>query len=142
MKWTRKLKPHLYSTVSAELAADITDLVEARLRKALPTHLQPPFVVGLCGAQGSGKSTVARALQECLGRGGIAAAVLSLDDLYLPREERVTLTAVQPLLSTRGVPGTHEVNLGLAILDACGRIGMVALRRFSNADDTRCPHET
>ena len=68
--------------------------------------------------------------------------MLSLDDLYRPREERVTLTAVQPLLSTRGVPGTYEVNLGLAILDACGRIGMVALRRFSNADDTRCPHET
>jgi D-glycerate 3-kinase len=39
------------------------------------------------------------------------------------------------------VPGTHDVSLGLAVLDACGRRGKVALPRFSKADDTRCAPE-
>ena len=127
--------------MSSELAGDVTDLIEARLRQELARLSRRPLVLGLCAAQGSGKSTVAQALQRRLGHSGISGAVLSLDDLYLTREARLDLSAVHPLLRTRGVPGTHDVSLGLAVLEACGCRGKVALPRFSKADDTRCALE-
>ena len=66
-------------------------------------------VIGLAGSQGSGKSTlsksVARLAEMLLGH---PAIVLSLDDFYLPKAERVALADIHPLLVTRGVPGTHD----------------------------------
>jgi D-glycerate 3-kinase len=42
---------------------------------------------------------------------------LSIDDIYLTRIEREVLAIkVHPLLKTRGVPGTHDVNLGRQLL--------------------------
>ena len=71
------------------------------------------LVVGLTGSQGSGKSTLAARLPPLLAARNLRAAVLSLDDLYLPKAERQRLAReVHPLLATRGVPGTHEVALG------------------------------
>ena len=101
------------------------------------------FIVGLCGAQGSGKSTVAAVLKVLLEGQGISTAVLPLDDLYLTRAERLELaTRVHPLLATRGVPGTHDVELGIKILDALSRSGPVALPRFDKAADDRSEEST
>lgn len=45
-------------------------------------------------------------------------AVLSIDDFYLTRQERELLAEqVHPLLKTRGVPGTHDVKLALAVIE-------------------------
>ena len=57
------------------------------------------------GAQGSGKSTLARFLQLYLEKlYGLSVVILSLDDLYLTRAERIALAEeVHPLLKTRGV---------------------------------------
>lgn len=99
-----------------------------------------PFVLGLCGAQGSGKSTLAKAIVEEAEANGTPAAVLSLDDLYLTRAEREVLARdVHPLLRTRGVPGTHDVDLGLAVLDTLARREPAALPRFDKARDDRLP---
>lgn len=109
-----------------------------QVHSALAGRRMRPVVIGICGAQGSGKSTVARAVIEACGEAGLSAAALSLDDLYLGHEERQELSrAVHPLLATRGVPGTHDVMLGLDILDAL-EIGFpVALPRFDKASDDR-----
>ena len=49
---------------------------------------------------------------------GLSCTVLSIDDLYLTRAARQALgQSVHPLLETRGVPGTHDVALGLAVID-------------------------
>jgi D-glycerate 3-kinase len=120
------------SIVSAEPAID---LIEPRVRAALATSGKRPFVVGLCGAQGSGKSTVSAGLKARFEASGLRVALLSLDDLYLPRQDRETLAAsVHPLFRTRGVPGTHDTALGEALITACGREGMVALPSFSKED--------
>ena len=75
------------------------------------------ILVGLSGPQGSGKTTTAARLQTTLGARGLTCAVLSLDDFYLTRGERVQLAAtVHPLLATRGVPGTHDVAMMAATL--------------------------
>jgi D-glycerate 3-kinase len=101
------------------------------------------IVVGLCGSQGSGKSTMAAFLQALLEDGGLTSAVLSIDDLYLTLPERERLAAeVHPLLKTRGVPGTHDVGLGHALLDVLSEgAAEVSMPRFDKAEDTRAPAE-
>ena len=84
-------------------------------------HSSPaPLVVGINGAQGTGKSTLANFLAEFLkASAGLNVFVLSLDDLYMTRSERRLLAErVHPLLATRGVPGTHDVALAMRLLDA------------------------
>ena len=77
-----------------------------------------PLIVGLNGAQGSGKSTTAKILKNLLEKGfGKHVLVLSIDDLYLTRQQRQKLSKdIHPLLAIRGVPGTHDIDLGLSIL--------------------------
>lgn len=95
-----------------------------------------PLVVGLCGPQGAGKSTIAAAIAAQGGR----VAVLSLDDLYLGPAARARLAAaVHPLLRTRGVPGTHDVALGLDVLAKLVAGMPVALPRFDKATDAPRP---
>jgi len=98
------------------------------------------LVLGVNGAQGSGKSTLATIVKQlCEYRHGWSVAVLSLDDLYLGRAARRTLaTDIHPLLITRGVPGTHDVQLGIdtiAQLAAAGENDVVRLPRFDKAMD-------
>lgn len=102
-----------------------------------------PLFVGLCGPQGSGKSTMALVLEALLGQAGLPTAQLSLDDLYLPAAARRCLAeTVHPLLRTRGVPGTHDVPLGLALFDALREArpdSTTPIPRFDKASDDRLP---
>ena len=117
------------------LAAALDQIDRARSKPSLG-----PAVIGLCGAQGSGKSTLAAAMQRTLVADGARAAVLSIDDLYLTRAERVALAhEVHPLLATRGVPGTHDIGLGLALFAALDNGQRVRLPRFDKAADDRVP---
>ncbi|MCC6924481.1 kinase [Novosphingobium sp.] len=115
------------------LLHNLLDMIRARPIERL-------FVLGICGAQGSGKSTLVAALADRLAREGIAAAMLSLDDLYRTRAERQALAReVHPLFATRGVPGTHDVALGLEVVDALARGEGAALPRFAKGQDDRLP---
>ena len=101
-------------------------------------------VVGLNGAQGAGKSTLAKILRLLLSKGfDLQTEVLSLDDLYLQPEQRQELAnQVHPLFRTRGVPGTHDVALGLELIEALRyqQAGdNVQLPRFDKAADRRHP---
>jgi D-glycerate 3-kinase len=102
-----------------------------------------PVVIGLCGAQGSGKSTTAGRLAARLEVDGYTTAVLSIDDFYLTRSERVALAAsVHPLLATRGVPGTHDVKLlmrTLLSLIEAGAADTVSIPKFDKSRDDRVP---
>lgn len=101
-----------------------------------------PLLAGICGSQGSGKSTMAAFVAALLEARGLPTAILSLDDLYLDPEDRPT--GVHPLFATRGVPGTHDVALGL---DTIGRLlgaapdEVAAIPRFDKARDRRAPVE-
>ena len=102
------------------------------------------LVVGIHGAQGTGKSTLALFLARMLTAVFDCPTVtLSLDDLYLTRSERETLARqVHPLLITRGVPGTHDITLGHQVLDQlqAARSGSeTRLPAFDKAVDDRQP---
>lgn len=99
-----------------------------------------PLVLGICGAQGIGKSTLSGKVAHTLEQAGWRVMLLSLDDLYLGKAARAVLAhEVHPLLATRGVPGTHDVALGLRLLDAASRPGRVAVPCFDKAVDDRQP---
>jgi D-glycerate 3-kinase len=76
-------------------------------------------LIGLNGAQGSGKSTMAKEAERQLAERCLRLAVLSLDDFYLTRAERRELArCIHPLCATRGVPGTHDAALMRRTIDA------------------------
>jgi D-glycerate 3-kinase len=113
------------------------DILAEAIGKRLAEHGSPgPLVVGLCGAQGSGKSTVSAALVARFER----AVTFSLDDLYLGRAARLDLARrIHPLLATRGVPGTHDPMLGVEVLSTLKHGKSAALPRFDKAQDDRVP---
>ena len=99
-------------------------------------------IVGLCGAQGSGKSTIAAATVRLLAAEGLNAAALSLDDFYLSRDARRWLgETTHPLLTVRGPPGTHDAPLACAVLDGVRRPGTTPLPAFDKASDERLPRD-
>jgi D-glycerate 3-kinase len=119
----------------ADTARAVCEPLAARIAEAARG---PGYTVGVCGTQASGKSTLTAVTARLLAARGLSVAVLSLDDLYLTRAERVRLAAeVHPLLATRGVPGTHDVALGERVLDALKGAGEVALPSFDKASDDR-----
>lgn len=122
--------------------ASVADLL-VRHVAAWAARSGPGLVVGVSGPQGSGKTTACAAAAERLERLGLHTAVLALDDIYLPRPERMRLARdVHPLLATRGPPGTHDVALGVDLLERLRRPGSVRPPRFDKALDDRATERT
>ena len=120
-----------------EVLAEIAVLARARGK---------PMVLGLCGSQGSGKSTLARHIKQHLSQHErCSVAVLSLDDLYLGSVQRVQLAReVHPLLRTRGVPGTHDVPLGVKTMRdllSASVTDITPIPRFDKSRDEPFPAE-
>ncbi|MGO4408437.1 MULTISPECIES: kinase [unclassified Brevundimonas] len=119
-------------------------MIDARLLDAVGSlvaaHAAPDRIplIGIAGAQGSGKTTLAHAAAEQLG-----AAHLSLDDVYLTKAERARKgRAIHPLFAVRGPPGTHDLALldrTVAALRAAGPDSRTPLPAFDKLADDRRP---
>ena len=74
-----------------------------------------PYLVGLAGGQGTGKTTISSILEIILRKYfKLNVFKISIDDFYRTRKERFNLSnKVHPLLMTRGVPGTHDIKIML-----------------------------
>jgi len=114
----------------------LLERVETSVQGWLKTATRP-FVLGICGAQGAGKSTLSHGLASRLKGDGLKVAVLSLDDLYLASEARPV--AISKLFATRGVPGTHDVALGARVFDSLKSGRPTHLPRFDKANDRPLP---
>ena len=109
-------------------------------------HGKGPLLVGIHGAQGTGKSTLTDFLRTLLAhRYQCPTASLSLDDIYHTRATRERLASeVHPLLLTRGVPGTHDLELGNRILEELSEANAgsrTPLPAFDKALDDREPEQ-
>ncbi|KUI68272.1 putative kinase mug58 [Cytospora mali] len=80
-----------------------------------PASSVRPFMIGLNGVQGIGKTTLVKALSEMLQqRERLQTIVVSIDDFYLRHRDQLSLAAAHPdnaLVQCRGEPGTHDVPL-------------------------------
>ncbi len=76
-----------------------------------------PLIQGILGGQGTGKTTMAAILTLVLRQLGYRTLSLSLDDLYKTYSDRLALRKQDPRLVWRGPPGTHDIQLGLSVLD-------------------------
>ena len=74
-----------------------------------------PLMIGLAGGQGSGKTTISSILTIILKKYfKLNVFKVSIDDFYKTRKDRKLLSKKKhPLLMTRGVPGTHDIDLML-----------------------------
>lgn len=75
------------------------------------------LVLGIVGLQGSGKSSLAASLHQLITLLGHRCLAFSLDDLYKTYAERQALQVRFPQLKWRGAPGTHDLDLGVAIFE-------------------------
>ncbi|MGO4702736.1 kinase [Dyella sp. 2RAB6] len=126
------------STQNSTLAGLLLDQYAGRIARS-----RRPYLLGISGLQGSGKSTLAREVKLQAEAQGLPTEVLALDDFYYSRSERESLAhQVHPLLKTRGVPGTHEIELLLSVLAALPHASdklPVTYPRFDKGRDTRMP---
>ncbi len=102
-----------------------------------------PFIVGINGSQGSGKSTLTSFVEYYLSSvHGKQVVSLSIDDFYFDQSQRNALAIkVHPLLATRGVPGTHNIPLALDTLRNLDSGSRTLLPRFDKATDNPFPTE-
>jgi len=79
------------------------------------TNNKKTLIIGLAGGQGSGKTTISSILSIILRKYfKLNVFIVSIDDFYKSRKDRKILSKKKhPLLMTRGVPGTHDIDLML-----------------------------
>ena len=102
-----------------------------------------PYFVGLAGGQGTGKTTISSILKIILEKYfKLKVFKISIDDFYKTRKERIALSKkVHPMLLTRGVPGTHDINMMLDFFkkSKSKKFKKLNLPNFNKAIDDRFP---
>ena len=100
-----------------------------------------PFIVGLSGGQGTGKTTISSIMSIILKKYfKLNIFKISIDDFYKTRKERFLLSKkIHNLLMTRGVPGTHDTNIILDFLNKVKNKNFKPLKlpKFNKAADDR-----
>jgi D-glycerate 3-kinase len=136
----RFITEHHLPDAFRKTAAKCYEPLAAWLRRRLASGT--PFTLGINGAQGTGKTTLAAYLALSLGEPGpVNVAILSIDDFYLTKAERQQLAnSVHPLLATRGAPGTHDIPMLRKCLSQLRNLEpgqQCRLPRFDKAADDR-----
>ena len=75
-----------------------------------------PLLIGLNGPVGAGKTTLGRGLERLAPSFGLRLAVVSIDDAYLPYQQRLQRLAGNPFGVSRVPPGSHDLPLLLECL--------------------------
>ena len=93
-------------------SSPLPDLIYAIIQDRRARNSERPALIGVSGAQGSGKTSLCQLL-EAANRPRFVQ--FSIDDVYLDHSQRAELAArTHPLFVTRGPPGTHDIGLARA----------------------------
>ena len=100
-----------------------------------------PLIIGLAGGQGIGKTTITSIITIILKKYfKLNTFKISIDDFYKTRKQRILLSKNKhPLLMTRGVPGTHDINIMLNFFRKIKvkKFKSLKLPKFNKAIDDR-----
>ena len=105
------------------------------------TNRKRTIIIGLAGGQGSGKTTISSILTLILKKYfKLNVFKVSIDDFYKTRKDRRILSITKhPLLMTRGVPGTHDIDLMLRFFTKVKskNFKKIEIPKFNKAIDDR-----
>ncbi|MBC86197.1 MAG: hypothetical protein CL677_03370 [Bdellovibrionaceae bacterium] len=109
--------------------------MDSHIFNRVNTWIDTPCVLGISGAQGSGKSTLAGQLNDHFLKHNYYCKTISIDDFYLTFEQQQNLAknTKNPYLKQRGYPGTHDLELLFATLDALKDGKPCSIPRFDKA---------
>ena len=100
-----------------------------------------PLFIGLAGGQGTGKTTITSIISIILRKYfKLDIFKISIDDFYKTRKQRTFLSKNKhPLLMTRGVPGTHDIDIMLNFFKKIKvkKFKILKLPKFNKAVDDR-----
>ena len=101
-----------------------------------------PYFVGLAGGQGTGKTTISSIIKIILEKYfKLKVFKISIDDFYKTRKERIALSKkIHPMLLTRGVPGTHDVDMMNRLFHNIKKrkFNSMLIPKFDKSIDDRC----
>ena len=107
------------------------------------TNNKKPYFIGLAGGQGTGKTTISSIIKIILEKYfKLKVFKISIDDFYKTRKERLNLSKkIHPMLMTRGVPGTHDIQMMLNFFKKAKskNFKKIELPNFNKAIDDRTP---
>ena len=100
-----------------------------------------PLFIGLAGGQGTGKTTITSIISIILKKYfKLDIFKISIDDFYKTRKQRTLLSKNKhSLLMTRGVPGTHDIDIMLNFFKKIKvkKFKILKLPKFNKAVDDR-----
>ena len=100
-----------------------------------------PLLIGLAGGQGTGKTTITSIISIILKKYfKLDIFKISIDDFYKTRKQRTLLSKNKhSLLMTRGVPGTHDIDIMLNFFKKIKvkKFKILKLPKFNKAVDDR-----
>ena len=101
-----------------------------------------PLIIGLAGGQGTGKTTITSIISIILKKYfKLDIFKISIDDFYKTRKQRTLLSKNKhSLLMTRGVPGTHDIDIMLNFFKKIKvkNFKILKLPKFNKGVDDRC----
>ncbi|MFZ2030283.1 MAG: hypothetical protein WAU68_08245 [Vitreimonas sp.] len=118
----------------------LPDLIYRVIQEQRGRNPDRPALIGVSGAQGSGKTTICQLL-EAANRPRFVQ--FSIDDLYQDHIQRAEMAArTHRLFATRGPPGTHDIALARRTIDRLSSAAPGAetpLPRFDKIKDVMKP---
>jgi D-glycerate 3-kinase len=120
----------------------VPEIIYGVIQQQRALHPDRPVLIGVAGAQGSGKTTACKLL-EMSNRPRFAH--FSLDDVYWSKAEREDVARLLHLLFvTRGPPGTHDLDLAttrILTLQSATAQSETRIPSFDKARDEPAPDE-
>ena len=109
---------------------------------AKKTNKKVPLIIGLAGGQGTGKTTITSIITIILKKYfKLDVFKISIDDFYKTIKQRTLLSKNKhSLLMTRGVPGTHDIDIMLNFFKKIKvkNFKILKLPKFNKGVDDRC----
>lgn len=104
-------------------------------------NTKKPYFIGLAGGQGTGKTTISSIIKIILEKFfKLKVFKISIDDFYKTRKQRFNLSKkIHPMLITRGVPGTHDIEMMLNFFKKVKNKNFISLKlpKFDKSIDDR-----